>query len=41
MTPGMALHKHCVDCVGTGFQIKDCKGDQLLDETKCLFFKYR
>lgn len=41
MTPGEAIHKHCVECVGTGYQIKECKGDKLLDGTECLFFKYR
>jgi len=41
MTPGEAIHKHCVQCVGTGYQIEDCKGNKLLDGTACLFFKYR
>lgn len=41
MTPGMAIHKHCVSCVGSVYQVYDCQGDVLLDGTVCLFFKYR
>ena len=42
MTPGRAIRKHCVKCVGSVFAPKNCKGDKMLDGTKCCpFFKYR
>lgn len=41
MTPGEAIHKHCIECVGTSYQVKDCQGDALLDGTAYQFFKYR
>lgn len=41
MTPGKAIRKHCVECIGSVYEVKDCKGDQLLDGTSCHFYKYR
>lgn len=40
MTPGLAIRKHCLDCVGGANEVKDCEGDTLFDGP-CLFFKYR
>ena len=41
MTPGKAIRKHCVECVGSVYQTEGCKGDELLDGTKCHFSKFR
>jgi len=40
MTPGKAIHRACVDCVGSPFAVKDCQGERLHDGP-CLFFRYR
>jgi hypothetical protein len=41
MTPGEAIRKHCVECVGSTQEVRFCRGDELLDGTKCWFFKNR
>jgi hypothetical protein len=40
LTPGQAIHKICIDCVGNPFAVKDCQGDKQLDGP-CLLFAYR
>lgn len=29
MTPGESIRKHCKECVGSPYEIKNCKGDYL------------
>lgn len=29
MTPAEAIRKHCVECVGSPYEIKNCRGDFL------------
>ena len=41
MTPKIAIHKKCVECVGSVYEIKNCGGDKLLDGTTCHFYKFR
>ena len=33
MTPGEAIRKHRVECVGTPYEIKNCRGDYLLSHS--------
>jgi hypothetical protein len=40
LTPVKAIHKVCVDCVGSPFEFKDCQGDKLYDGP-CLLYPYR
>jgi hypothetical protein len=40
LTPVKAIHKVCVDCVGSPFEVKDCQGDKLYDGP-CLLYPYR
>lgn len=40
-TPGKAIRKHCVACVGSFSDVHNCHGDRLLDGTVCVFYKYR
>jgi hypothetical protein len=39
-TPGRAIRKYCIDCVGSVSEIRDCRGDKLFDGP-CLFYPYR
>ena len=39
-TPGRAIRKFCIDCVGGAGEISDCLGDKLYDGP-CLFYPYR
>ena len=39
-TPRRAIHKHCIDCVGSAPAVRDCQGDELVD-SPCLLFPYR
>lgn len=41
LTPLKAIRKHCVACVGSAHDVHLCKGDKLLDGTKCVFYEYR
>jgi len=41
LTPLQAIRIHCKECAGTPNDIKNCKGDKLLDGTVCVFYKYR
>lgn len=42
MTPGQAIRKHCIQCVGSKYKTKDCGGDHLLATGKpCYFYPYR
>jgi|GEM_PF-5259385 len=42
MTPGQAVRKHCIRCVGSVRETKDCGGDLLLATGKpCPFYPYR
>lgn len=41
LTPGEAIRKFCVACVGSSAEVHNCKGDKLVDGTVCNFFKYR
>ena len=42
MTPGTAIRKHCVECVGSPYEIENCRGDFLYaTEKKCPFYRYR
>jgi len=42
MTPGQSIRKHCVECVGSPYEIKKCQGDFLYaTEKPCPFYKFR
>jgi hypothetical protein len=46
ITPLEAIHKFCVTCVGSPFEVKDCGGDACLNGGRdkngvCWFYKYR
>jgi hypothetical protein len=41
LTPGQAIRKFCLVCVGSPKEVKNCGGDQLLTGGACSFFKYR
>ncbi len=46
MTPGQAIHTHCVECVDSPFELSKCGGDRMLggqgDENgACYLFPYR
>lgn len=41
MTPGEAIRKYCIKCVGSAYNVRTCGGDKLLDGSVCPFFKYR
>ncbi len=45
MTPGKAIHRHCVECVDSPFEVAKCGGERMLgqgDESgACYFFPYR
>jgi len=41
LTPGEAIRKFCVSCVGSYSDVHGCKGDKLLNGQVCSFFKYR
>jgi hypothetical protein len=40
MTPGQAIKKNCIDCVGSVGEVRKCQGDKLLD-SPCLLYSYR
>jgi hypothetical protein len=45
-TPVQAIHKLCVQCVGSPFEVEDCGGDKCLNggcdkDGVCWFWKYR
>jgi hypothetical protein len=40
LTPSQAIHKVCVDCVGSPFAVRDCQGDSQYDGP-CLLFPHR
>ena len=40
LTPGQAIRKKCIDCVGSPSEIKNCQGDKLF-EGECLLHRYR
>jgi hypothetical protein len=40
LTPVQAIHKACVDCVGSPFAVKDCQGDGQY-AGPCLLFPHR
>jgi hypothetical protein len=45
-TPGEAIHKFCVACVGSPFEVKDCGGDHRFNggcapSSECWFYKFR
>lgn len=42
MTPGEAIRKHCVECVGSIYETKICGGEMLLGTGKpCPLYPYR
>jgi hypothetical protein len=41
LTPGSAIRRFCLQCVGSSSEIKHCGGDNLLSVEACHFFKYR
>ena len=42
MTPGEAIRKFCVDCVGSVYQTEDCSGGFCYASGKpCNFYKFR
>lgn len=42
LTPGRAVRLHCVECVGSVYDVKDCGGHHVLSTGKpCDFFPYR
>jgi len=42
MTPGESIRKHSKECVGSPYEIKNCRGDYLFaTEKECPFYKYR
>jgi hypothetical protein len=40
LTPVQAIHKVCVDCVGSPYAVKDCQGDSQ-HNSPCLLFPHR
>jgi hypothetical protein len=40
LTPRRAIRKHCIDCVGSVPETRDCQGDKLFGDP-CLFYPYR
>jgi hypothetical protein len=45
-TPAQAIHRFCTACVGSPFEVRDCRGDHCLNggcdpRGICLFFPYR
>jgi len=40
LTPGQAIRKNCIDCVGLADYVQDCMGDQLFT-VPCPFYPYR
>jgi hypothetical protein len=40
LTPRRAIRKHCIDCVGSVPETRDCQGDKLFGDP-CLFYTYR
>jgi len=45
VTPGKAIHRHCVECVDSPFEVAKCGGERMLgqgDESgACYLFPYR
>jgi len=46
MTPGEAIRKYCLECVGDSQAILDCGGDEMLgsqgdENNHCFFFPFR
>ena len=44
MTPGQAIRKFCVRCVGTAFEVSNCGGDKMLhggNKGQCWLYPYR
>ena len=41
LTPGQAIRKFCLQCVGSPYEVKTCGGDKLLTGGVCNFYKYR
>ncbi len=42
MTPGQAVRKFCISCVGgSPFEVKSCGGDKCLNGGVCWFYRFR
>jgi hypothetical protein len=46
VTPGQAIHRHCVACAASPHAVKDCGGDKCLggqgdERGVCWFFRFR
>ncbi len=42
MTPGEAIRKHCIECVGSVYETKNCGGNYLLGTDKpCPLYPFR
>jgi hypothetical protein len=41
LTPGKAIRKHCLQCVGTASEIRNCGGDKLIGGGSCPLYPYR
>ncbi len=46
MTPGEAIHRKCVECVGSGHAVQNCDGDKMIGgqgdkNGVCYLFPYR
>lgn len=40
-TPGKTIRGHCIECVGSIYDVRDCAGDRLLSGGTCPFFPFR
>jgi hypothetical protein len=41
VTPGRAIRLHCIECVDSYKDVKDCGGDKLLSGGQCPLYPYR
>lgn len=41
MTPGIAIRKFCVSCVGSYSEVYRCQGNRLLSGESCVFYPFR
>lgn len=41
LTPGQAVKRFCIECVGSPYKVKNCGGDQMLNGTTCPLYPYR
>ena len=41
LTPGQAIRKHCIACVGSAAEVEYCDGDEMLGGGSCPLYPYR